>query len=479
MGNRKELKHIIHNVFKTQIEFGVYRFGEPLPTIKEAGEYFLASVDTVRLAYLRLKQENYISLSPSVGAKVIVRLSEETIQKNIQDYFACRRRAMLDLAQSALPLFGYARWLALKKAPPQVLDELEYVSQCNELPSPYRMSRYLLLIYGNLNNDLFIRLVWQVFLFMQVPFLSIPQNVRYYKKEKDPMMDMVQACRKQQWGQLWNSVLRYRENFTASLTQFYDKAIPPQPEKKQIDFSWNMYKKTSQVCYSLCEELLRAIHQGEYPVGEFLPPPARLAQEKGVSINTIRRTIDLLNKLGATRSVNGVGTKVLPPLDSAENCDLSDSTIQKRLLDFLESFHILALTCRMSARSTIESMDPFGITQWINRLAEVKREGVYENLMYACCDFISVYAPYRAVRAVYAELARHLFWGFPLRDIHGNRETTNRYFLPYLETLTECLQCLDAQTFSETLEKLQIAETKRTARYLARIGIQHAETVTI
>ena len=72
MHKERELQHIIYNLFEMQIKFGVHRYGESLPTIKEASNYFLASVDTIRLAYVRLKQEGYISLGAGVGATVRV-----------------------------------------------------------------------------------------------------------------------------------------------------------------------------------------------------------------------------------------------------------------------------------------------------------------------------------------------------------------------------------------------------------------------
>ena len=55
-----------------QIRFGTYHYGNHLPTLEEASQLFLVSIDTVRAAYLSLKQEGYISLSRSVGAVVKV-----------------------------------------------------------------------------------------------------------------------------------------------------------------------------------------------------------------------------------------------------------------------------------------------------------------------------------------------------------------------------------------------------------------------
>ena len=86
-----ELQQLIFELFETQIKFGAHRYGELLPTIKEVSSYFLASVDTVRLAYIRLKQEGYITLSTCVGAVVKVSYTDSEIQQHIQVYFSSRK----------------------------------------------------------------------------------------------------------------------------------------------------------------------------------------------------------------------------------------------------------------------------------------------------------------------------------------------------------------------------------------------------
>ena len=57
MQREMELQQIIFHIIETQIKFGGHRYGDQLPTLREASSYFLASLDTVRLAYLRLKRE--------------------------------------------------------------------------------------------------------------------------------------------------------------------------------------------------------------------------------------------------------------------------------------------------------------------------------------------------------------------------------------------------------------------------------------
>ena len=480
MQKGEELQQILYNLIEIQIKFGTLRFGESLPTIKEASSYFLASVDTVRLVYVRLKQEGYISLRTGVGATVKVRYSNEEIHRHIQEYFACRRSTLFAFAQSSKPLFGYAQWFALKNASPQTLDELELVCQQAGVPPTYRMSRQLQLIYGPLGNELFIHLIWQMFLFFQGPFLSVPQNVEYFEAGKNPIQEMILFAREKNWDGLWEAVKAYEEQRFEALRWFIDNNIPEEDgDSERIDFHWNIYKKAHQVCYSLCMELLTGIREGDYPVGSFLPSPQELARERHVGVKTIRRTNQLLGKLGATISVNGVGTRVLPPVDNPQNCDFSDATIRKRLLDFLQSFHLLAMSCRACAKITVESMNAESLDRWAGQLEGVRQSGNYETLIEVCFETISLYAPYQAVRTVYTELARQLFWGGPLRDLHGDRESTNAYFGPYLESLIQSIRRADAAGFSQKLEALQIAETKHIAEFLLQIGIQDAADLLI
>ena len=479
MQHELELQQIIYHLLKSQIRFGVYRCEDTLPTIKETSKYFWVSVDTIRLSYLQLREEGYISLSTGVGATVKIRYSDEEIRHYTQRYFAYRKQTLLDLAQSLQPLFHYGQWYAFKNASPETLDELEQIGLNSDLSPIYKMSQQLLLVYGSLNNKLLMGLVWKKFLFFQVPFLSIEKNLMFFKRGEDPLLNMVQLCRQKDWPALWNAVGNYQNIPYLALKEFYNESISQVRNVGQVDFTWNIYEKSSQICYSLCMELLFAIHQKFYPVGSLLPSPVKFSKEMQIGLNTVRRSINLLNKLGATQSINGVGTKVLPPLLSARNCDFSDATIQRRLLDFAQSFHILSLSCRICAKITVDSTDPSSIQQWAGRLEEIKRTDMLENIMYACYEAISLHAPHHAIRVVYTQLTQQFFWGFPLRELHGDRESTNSYFLPFLDSLVDCLNRRDAERFSVKLEELQLAEIGRISQYLSGIGIQEAALLVL
>ena len=104
-------------------------------------------------------------------------------------------------------------------------------------------------------------------------------------------------------------------------------------------------------------ELLISISRSVYPVGSLLPSQKELAEQKGVSLSTVRRALDLLSSVGAIKSAKYVGTVVLPFDKATENSDFTKPVLQRRLLDMVESLQIFALSCKDVSLITLNSLD--------------------------------------------------------------------------------------------------------------------------
>ena len=156
--NSTELCNIVYNVLLSKIQFGVYGFGEKLPTMEEASACLHVSVDTTRAAYLRLKEEGYITLSKKAGAAVKVNYDAREREAYIQAFFSPRRQAMMDLGRSLQPLFGNAQWTGLKNASSETLQAIERLYRQGNDHAPYAMLDNLELKYSALGNRLLMRL---------------------------------------------------------------------------------------------------------------------------------------------------------------------------------------------------------------------------------------------------------------------------------------------------------------------------------
>ena len=127
MENNTDLRKVVYSIMLTQIQFGTYRCGEKLPTIEETSRRLCVSIDTARTAYLKLKDEGYITLSKNVGATVKVNYDSQETEQFIQTFFSARKNAMIDLINSMLPLFGNAQCVGMKNASPEMLRKMEAV----------------------------------------------------------------------------------------------------------------------------------------------------------------------------------------------------------------------------------------------------------------------------------------------------------------------------------------------------------------
>ena len=453
---------------------------ESLPTIMEAGEQFSVSIDTARAAYCRLKEEGYISLSKNVGAKVIVHRQEQEIAQYVQTFFSCRKNALIDLVQSFHPLFGRAQLVGLQHTPLELLEQVDSLPRSQEeLRAPYAVWAFLEQKYAALGNDILMRLAWQVYMFVHAPFLGVEGNLAYLEGAECYERDTAFLCQQKDWTALQELIARFQHNFCDALDRFYREKVTSPSPGEEIVFAWNSYKKPSQLCYTLAMELLARISRGEYPVGSLLPTAKQLALEMGVSGSTVRRAVGLLGSIGVVKSAQSVGARVLSIDQTTENSDVTQPVLQRRLLDMAQSLQLFALSSREVARLTL-SAPGADVMQDIHReLTKIKARGRYELMDYAILTILSTRAPRQAIRTVYSELLRQLFWGRALNGMKGTQAVINAAYRPYLDGLLHSLKERDIPQFAAWLEALTTYDLRETIVYLKKIHVPGAEKVFI
>lgn len=468
---------VVYGVLKTHIQFGVYGFGDTLPTMENSAENFLVSLETIRSAYLRLQQEGYITLSQNVGSKVIIDYSEQDIEHNVQLFFAARKNALIDLSKSIRPLLAHAQWIGLKNAPADIYSHMMEQKETHGL-QPLIAFNHIMQAYDALGNDLLTRLLWQVYMFFEAPFLCVPRNPwgEYAMSEFAPKS--LELCLKQDWDALLEFIQRSQDLLSASLCGFYETRIT-RSALEDIPFTWSSYKKASQICYSLAMELLTEISLGHYPVDTLLPSLNKLSKEKKVSVSTVRRALSLLNGVGAVRSEKRIGTRVLPFHETAINCEFTSPAVRKRLLDMAQCLQILTLSCKAIAVITISTLDTKDIQESMALLATVKARQQYPLITYDALDLLRRFAPYEAIRTIYGELLQQLFWGYGLRSLWEINNAQADFYMDCYGTFMQSLEQADAIQFSETLEALMIHEFRLTISRMDQLGIHEAQRLLI
>lgn len=478
MGTDMELQQMIYDMLLAQIQFGIFQYKDGLPPATVLSEFFHVSVDTAQLAYRHLKKEGYISLSRNIGAKVIVAYSGTEIEQHIQTYFSHRKDALLDLSASMQPLFGRIQWLGFKQASSETLNNIERFYE-KHTQQPYAMWHYYEQKYAALGNAILTRLVWQVFLFFQVPFFSAAEYKHSLSDGSKRIQEALTLCKRKDWQALQSLLVSYQADLDVSLHRFYQEQITQQSFGQQVAFCWNPYKKAGQLCYSLAMELLIDISRGIYPAGSFLPTREQLSVEKGVSISTVRRAVGLLCDIGAVKSARPAGMCVLPLMQTSDNCDFTRPAIRQRLVGMVECLQIFALSCRAVAELTLQSLDTDSIGCWKQRLAALLDSPNYDVFPYVVLELMVNFVPYRTIHTVYAELLQQLFWGNPLRGMKGNLEATNALLKPYLAEMLTCLENEDIPGFCNYLEEFMMYELRDSLKHLLQLGIHEAKNILV
>ena len=88
MKGNMERYQVVYSVLKTHIQFGIYGFGDVLPSIENAAADFFVSVDTMRAAYQPLQRDGLVTISTNIGTTVVRNYGKEEIEQNIQMFYA-------------------------------------------------------------------------------------------------------------------------------------------------------------------------------------------------------------------------------------------------------------------------------------------------------------------------------------------------------------------------------------------------------
>lgn len=475
--NEFHLYRVIYEVLATQIRFGVYAAGDRLPRLEEANEHFLVSVDTLREAYLQLAKDGAVNLRKRAGATVRRQYSNAEIAAHIQDYFGRRSRSLPDATASLGDLFGKALWLGLKAASAAQLERVEALARDPKANSVHTVIQILQLLYGNLGNDLLMRLKWQIFMYHQAPFLSLGANVDFLRQHHSPILGMIALRRREDWSALRGAVDEFQNLFSSAVDRFYRQAV--RGDSDDLPFQWNWHRSTSQFCYSLGLDLMTAITREEAPAKSKLPSLAQLAARYEVSVSTVRRTLILLNRLGAVATKNGSGTRVVSVAEAAAACDFAHPHVRECLVGVLQSLHFFSLTVRAVAERALAAAKKEDLCRLQQNLVDLMARNRSETALHACLQAFAEWAPQQTVREVYGSLLSLLYWGYPLRGLDGGSAGVEARRLANLEALSVSLAANNFSACAVRLEHMCLDEVRLTAARLQAKGVPGVDRLVI
>lgn len=466
-----KMAEIIYDYFSSRIKFGYFRQGDQLPSISLIRKQFGVSALTVRAALQQMKEEGYIETAERIPATVIYQPDKKTEQQYFQ-YFLSRREGMEDICHSSDIIFGPIIHQYFQKYDKASIKRMRFELK----KADFRTEKPIIMFYAEtmlpLNNPLIMNLYWEIVRYLSTPYLAGPCNFEEANSHAfnhvERILDFLEATQVEQAAkeaEIFNQRITYQ--FLKRIHSFFQV----DGKVEQIPFSWHIYRDHPQLCYSLAAEIMSKINKNIYRKGKFLPSCRALSVEYGVSFITARRTVSLLNDMGVTETLNGVGARVIPETETAlpDFCHLQ---IRKSLLLFLQAMQLASLTCNNVAIHTLSSLGcSQSLQDEIQSYLDTKTTYLMEG---ACLRFIGENSPSPFVREVYNQQSHLLLWGHSLHMFFEKPEDSD-FYETYSVKLIEALQNCNFQRFGNTLSEMVSLGVDMSKKLLIQLNFDESQ----
>lgn len=467
MTNDTQYANLIYEYFFLRFHFQYYKFGDTLPPIDILCREFNVSAQTVKSALRRLRANGYISMRNGMYTRVIFKQTEQELTDFVLRYFSERWESYADLYASAELVFIPLLTECLKR-----MDEtdLEYISSLDERANADDLIHFYCYTLQKLENPLALNLFWEISLFQGFPFARLEPRPIHYDADLVSMRlkNLISYVREKDWESAQAALTDNQRSDIASVTENLKPYIHPLPKEEQIPFVWRVYRERPQICYNLASNILHEIYLGEFRNMEFMPSYEKMAQKYGVSVSTMRRTIDMLNQIGATQTVNGRGTRVFTVGMHSDGPNFENPSIRRNLSFYLQSFEIFIYSCEGVTRDLLSSLNPKELEELTGQLENYLQSGMCELSIWYYMIYISEHSRLAGIREIYRTIYHLFLWGYPMKAAAGNVPELDRNMRIFTERMVQHLKennydrC--AGTVKDLLNKLFPAATKHLLR---------------
>lgn len=453
MENRQNFSNLIYDYFVARILFRYYTYGDSLPSADTLCKEFNVSSLTVKAALRRMRSEGYISMGKGVFTKVIYKQSEEALEKHIQNFYSVRWHAIQDLYHSSELIFAPLLTECFRRMD---VKDFSCLSDLTEQRSADDIMRFYCYTLQKLGNPLVMNLLWETSIFLGFPFANKygASTLIDEKLTGNRLRDIISNAKKEDWNAVHDIFLDFEQVSAKKQSDYFAPLLQSAPEEKQLSFKWCIYRERPQLCCSLAMDILFRNYMGEYRETRFLPSYEKMAASFGVSVSTMRRTIRLLNELGAASSMNGKGTLIYPPEEHGAEPDFSQNAIRRNLAYFIQAFEVVLYTCRGVSFSVLSSLPANSIDTLTAQLELHISTDHCELALWSILLFLVKNSAVKGVKEIYGQLFGLLLWGYPMKIGLSEPIHFSRTCICLTRELLACLRKNDMNKGAEKIREL-------------------------
>lgn len=474
MHNEPAFSNLIYEYFVLRFQFQYYKCGDELPPIDILCRKFSVSPLTVKAALKRLQEEGYVAIRHGKCTRVTFQQSEEAYRKFKLDFFA-DRMPLYSIFYKALDLI----FIPLYVEGFQHMDEkdLAYLRYITERLAPDDLVNFYCYILQKTENPLALNLFWEASLFLGFPSLRQIEIPGFYDTDliKKRFSQLITSGQKKDRKLIYDSQRALERDISDKFIDYLAEQISSETARKPISFRWRIYRERPQICYNLATRILHHIHLGEYCGESFLPSYQVMADKYQVSVSTVRRTIHLLNEIGAVHSINGKGTHILSLDERGYGPNFNNPAIRRNLAYFVHAFELLKFSIEGVSRATLPAFTLSVRNSLIKRLELHLQNHRPELSSNELLVYISTYSPLAEIREVYEKLYRLMLWGVPLIRHRRAESSIEEMTAEFTIEMIDALKKEDFDKCAKLFADLFARQYPIAEAYLYRQGMRREE----
>lgn len=440
MPQERHLYEYLYQSLLTQIECGYLLPGQKLPSQSGLCNQYQVGITTVRKVLRLLADAGYIRTLPGQPAEIIYSATP-------QDYARAllrRRKGISDAFSGLSVLMPVLYCEGARRCGPAELRRMQQAvdglsADLTQSEIYQRANRFFGCLLQPFHNPLLMDLQADAETYLRVPYLPFPEiedpSLLSFQGVKTRLTSALKLIRQGSfdhfYAQASDMYRRAHDNVQRYMTALSHKI--PCGDEIEESYRWFTSKGHAELYLQVALSLLRRISTGEFKGQIYLPSIPSLMREYGVMKNTASRAIALLGALGITQTLDKKGTVLTDESASPHKMrfDLTDHTIQKRLVLCLDALQIMALTANASAQMVFAHLHEEYFVSLEAKLTgtnSLNQGSVAVQLMTGC---LIQFSPYHSMKNIYRQLNEAILWGYYLKSVAEEEES------PYPKAIQE------------------------------------------
>lgn len=414
MSNFNSQEQMIYRSLAGQIQLGFYQDGERFPTIQEIADRYGVSYCPAQRALKELKKDGLIKVARGKETVVLGKPYDNYLKSTV---FYQRRPALKDLFYSLQLISSSICFQGLCAVEEKDISRLPGIEHSCP-PSMKRLYQLFNISLDALGSRTVKSLYYDIGAFAESSFQDILYAIygkekagAYFNQLSETFLRSLKDCHAHHYIEGFNLLKGIEQKFFEDLEHYFTDCPADSSDQIYQPFTWEPYKGRARYCDIIAMDLLRKINQGVYPVNTLLPRKSALADMYHVSKITIRRTIELLDKLEITQTYNGIGTSVICKSDSSIPYRIKSLMTDDSFKMFLEALQFLVITCEPVMQYTFTYCSPSSLDTIAAAISTEEQLAAPTLITGACLQAVVHHCPLAAIREIYGKITLLLLNG--------------------------------------------------------------------